>query len=107
MEERIKIMKVNTSAQQTPIASTPKKADAAKTEESSKKEKISTQADTKTSISPKAQELATAKQIATQTPDVRTDKVDNLKKRIQEGTYSVDSQLVADKMIAEHLNTVG
>lgn len=52
-----------------------------------------------------------ALEIARNTPDVREDRVADIKKRIADGTYQVDSGKVADGMmreaILEHLATRG
>ncbi len=56
-------------------------------------------------LSPKARELAEARKkamkIAKETPDVREDKIAEVKKRIQDGTYQVDSGNIADGMMKE------
>ena len=36
-------------------------------------------------------------------PDVREKKVQDLKKKIKDGTYKVDSKKVADRLVDEHL----
>lgn len=38
-------------------------------------------------------------------PDVREQKVKDLKKKIKNGTYKVDAKKVADRLIEEHLKT--
>lgn len=38
-------------------------------------------------------------EILQETPEVRKEKVDELKRQIEEGTYQVDSHQVADKMM--------
>lgn len=57
------------------------------------------------SLSPKAMELAEARkralQVAHDTPAVREDKVAEIKKKIQDGTYQVDSGKIADGMMRE------
>jgi negative regulator of flagellin synthesis FlgM len=52
-------------------------------------------------LSGKAKELAELKQVINQMPEIRTDKVEALKKAIQEGTYQVDSLKIAGKMLEE------
>ena len=52
-------------------------------------------------ISGKAKELEELKQIIHQMPEIRTDKVEALKKAIQEGTYQVDSLKIAGKILEE------
>jgi flagellar biosynthesis anti-sigma factor FlgM len=57
------------------------------------------------SLSPQAREKAEsfkkALDIARTTPDVREDRVADIKKRIKDGTYKVDSGKVADGMLLE------
>lgn len=57
----------------------------------------------KAEISSKAKEYSQAKSIASKTPDVREDRVAELKKKISEGTYRIDEDAIADRMIDEHL----
>ncbi|NDG27169.1 MAG: flagellar biosynthesis anti-sigma factor FlgM [Proteobacteria bacterium] len=44
-----------------------------------------------------------AMETAQNTPDIRRDKVEMLKKSIREGTYHVDSAAIADRLVDEHL----
>lgn len=54
-------------------------------------------------LSTKAQEFQRIRQIVDQTPDVRQDKVRELKDRIESGKYVVDSGKVAARMLGESL----
>ena len=49
----------------------------------------------------RAAEMQKAKQIAQNAPDVREDKIAAIKERIQNGTYQVDSGLIADGIMRE------
>lgn len=49
----------------------------------------------------KAEMYQKALDIARATPDIREDKVDAIKKKIQNGTYQVDSGKIADAMIKD------
>jgi negative regulator of flagellin synthesis FlgM len=53
-------------------------------------------------ISGRAKEFAKARETAANTPDVREEKVAELKRRIQSGQYKVDADAVADRMIQDH-----
>lgn len=53
-------------------------------------------------ISDRAKEFAKAHAVASAAPDVREDRIAELKKRIASGEYKVDSEKVAEKMIGEH-----
>ncbi|MFM8270547.1 MAG: flagellar biosynthesis anti-sigma factor FlgM [Pseudomonadota bacterium] len=54
-------------------------------------------------ISEHAQLMKQASEIARNTPDIRRDKVEMLKKSIQEGTYQIESSQIADRLVDEHL----
>lgn len=56
-------------------------------------------------ISDKARLLQQAAEIASQSPDVHSERVAALKKSITDGTYRVDSEKVAENLIQEHLNS--
>ncbi len=55
------------------------------------------------SLSEKARDINQAKAVIAELPEVREEKVMELKHRIEEGTYRVDGGKVADKMIEESL----
>ena len=57
---------------------------------------------TKVDLSPRAQDMKKAKEIAMNTPDVDEAKVARLQKMIDEGKYSVSAKDVADKMVDAH-----
>lgn len=57
----------------------------------------------KVTLSGRASEVQQARQIIADLPDVRKDKVDDLKARIDDGSYQVDGERVAEKMIGESL----
>ncbi len=56
-------------------------------------------------ISDEARLYKQASDIAHATPDIRAEKVAALKKAVQSGTYKVDTEKVADRLVDEHLNT--
>ncbi len=58
---------------------------------------------TRVEISDTAQLMKQASEIAKSAPDVRQERVNSLKKSIQDGTYQVDSRAVADRLVDEHL----
>lgn len=57
-------------------------------------------------ISEKAKQMAAAKTAAAQAPDVREDRVAELKKKIASGSYKVDANAIADRMVDDHLSAV-
>jgi negative regulator of flagellin synthesis FlgM len=56
-------------------------------------------------ISEHAQLMKQASEIARNTPDIRRDKVEMLKKSIKDGTYQVESSKIADRLVDEHMRT--
>ena len=50
-------------------------------------------------ISTRARELAKARQAVDAAPDVRTEKVADIKKRIEDGTYTVSPKILARKLL--------
>jgi negative regulator of flagellin synthesis FlgM len=59
--------------------------------------------DVKANISSKSKEFVQAKALAHEAPDVRADKVAELKRKISDKSYHVDPGAVADKLVDEHL----
>jgi negative regulator of flagellin synthesis FlgM len=59
----------------------------------------------KPEISSKAREFSQAKDIASNASDVREEKIAELKRRIASGTYQVNAQAIADKMVDEHMSS--
>jgi negative regulator of flagellin synthesis FlgM len=60
-----------------------------------------------TSISSKAKDFAKAKAVASHAPDVREEKIAELKKRIAAGKYKIDDDAVADKLVDDHIKMSG
>lgn len=58
---------------------------------------------TKVDLSPRAQDMKKAKEIAMATPDVDEAKVARLQKLIDGGNYNVSAKDIADKMVDEEL----
>lgn len=58
----------------------------------------------KLEISQKAQDYQAARQVISQTPDIREDKVNQLKKQIEAGTYNIDMTQVADKVVSRYFD---
>ncbi len=54
-------------------------------------------------ISGKAREFSKAKAVASSAPDVREEKVAELKRKISEGKYQVNAEALADRMVDEHM----
>lgn len=59
----------------------------------------------RTEISGKAKDLAHAKDVASQAPDIREQKIAEIKARIAAGKYEVNSKAIADRMVDEHLTS--
>ncbi len=58
---------------------------------------------TKVDLSPRAQQMKKAKEVAMAAPDIREDKVAALQKLIDDGKYNVSAKDIADKMVDEEL----
>lgn len=57
----------------------------------------------KVDLSPRAQDMKKAKDIATQASDINEEKVARLQKMIDDGKYKVDAKDIAGKMVDEQL----
>jgi len=55
----------------------------------------------KIELSTDAEAIETARKVIAEMPDVRADKVEALRKQIQDGTYQVSPESIADKMLTE------
>jgi negative regulator of flagellin synthesis FlgM len=55
-----------------------------------------------TAISSKAKEFAKAQTVASSAPDVREEKIAELRKRIAAGKYKIDDDAIAGRMVDEH-----
>src|SRR6185437_6438761 len=73
--------------------------------ESKQAASTSVDGDAKPEISAKGRELAHAKHVATNAPDIREEKIAKLKEMINAGKYKVDAHAVADRMVDEHLSS--
>ncbi len=101
---------VNSGIQSTQADKLQKSDQASRTDKARQVEKArqdfktppSTNTSANAEISSKAKDAAKAHVVAATTPDVREDRVAELKRKIAEGTYKVDSDAIADKMIREH-----
>jgi negative regulator of flagellin synthesis FlgM len=54
-------------------------------------------------LSPKAKELNEAEKILSTCPDINEEKVAQIKKQIEEGTYQIDSKKIAEKILKDTL----
>jgi negative regulator of flagellin synthesis FlgM len=58
-------------------------------------------------ISSRAKDMAKAKQIATDSPDVREAKIAALREQIQNKKYNVSADAIADKLVDDHIRLAG
>jgi len=58
-------------------------------------------------ISPGAREFLEAKGVAESAPDVREAKIAELRRRIENKEYNVKPEMIAERMVNEHLGTFG
>ena len=61
----------------------------------------------KSEISSRAKDMAKAKQIAADTPDVREAKIAALREQINNKTYNVSADAIADKLVDDHIRLAG
>lgn len=73
------------------------------TAEAGKQVRNGTVPEEKVSLSDRARDTQRIKQAIDKLPDVREEKVQELKSRIKEGTYSVSGEEIAGKMVREAL----
>ena len=69
-------------------------------------EKNQSQQDTVVNLSTASKEAQTAKEIIASEPDVREDKVAELKKEIESGNYNIDNKAVADKIVESFIDEI-
>jgi negative regulator of flagellin synthesis FlgM len=58
----------------------------------------------KVKLSNRSKEFAKAAAVVETSPEVRTEKVDSLKAKVNSGEYKIDPDQVAQKMVEEHLS---
>ena len=109
----MKVSNTGTNSVQSPDVSNAKAAQQAKKAEKTEKGSASSRSSAKSSIpganaelSSKGKDAAKAREVATSTPDVREDKIAEIKQRIASSNYKVDAQAVADKLVDEHLKSI-
>ena len=62
--------------------------------------------DTIVNLSTASKEAKTAREVIASEPDVREDKVAELRKRIESGNYTVDNKAVADKIVDSFIDEI-
>ena len=62
--------------------------------------------DTIVNLSTASKEAQTAREVIASEPDVREDKVAELKNRIESGNYTVDNKAVADKIVDSFIDEI-
>ena len=62
--------------------------------------------DTIVNLSTASKETQTAREIIASEPDVREDKVAELRKRIESGNYTIDNKAVADKIVESFIDEI-
>ncbi len=70
------------------------------------REQDQVQQDTIVNLSTASKETRLAKQIVASEPDMREDKVSELKQKIESGDYTVDHKAVADKMVNSFMDEI-
>jgi flagellar biosynthesis anti-sigma factor FlgM len=107
----MRINQTNSSPVQANDAGSTKKSDRVKTEayeKSSGNAAVSKRSDSASAqISSKARDMAQAKQVATDTPDVRESKIAALREQIQNKKYHVSASDISDRLVDDHLRLAG
>ena len=62
--------------------------------------------DTIVNLSTASKETQTAREIIASEPDVREDKIAELRKRIESGNYTIDNKAVADKIVDSFIDEI-
>jgi negative regulator of flagellin synthesis FlgM len=60
-----------------------------------------TSASEQVNLSSKARDIQRAAEVVRSTPDIRTDRVNKIKKEIENGTYKPDSDVIAEKILKD------
>jgi negative regulator of flagellin synthesis FlgM len=68
--------------------------------------KVETEKDTIVNLSPALKETQLAKEIIASQPDIREDKVSELKQKIESGEYTIDNNAVADKLVDFYIDEI-
>lgn len=66
----------------------------------------STKAKDKYEVSKFAQDYQTAKAAVKNEPDIREDKVSDIKSALASGTYNVSAQEISDKMVSRYFDSI-
>ena len=107
----MRVNPTNSSPIQSTDTSSSKKTDKLKNaayESKDSSSAVSTKSDSaSTEISSKAKEMATAKQVAGDTSDVREAKIAELREKIQNKKYDVSSTAIADRLVDDHIRLAG
>jgi negative regulator of flagellin synthesis FlgM len=69
-------------------------------------EKNQSQQDTIVNLSTASKDVQTANEVIASEPEVREDKVAELKAKIESGNYTIDNQAVADKMVDSFIDEI-
>ena len=79
------------------------KIDAVKTENEKSSVSGNPLATERVDLSSEAKDIQKIKEILDQAPEVREEKVQELKQQIENGSYSINSGMIADEMLGESL----
>jgi len=69
-------------------------------------DKNQSQQDTIVNLSTALKETQTAREVIASEPEMREDKVAELKKRIESGNYTIDNKAVADKIVDAFIDEI-
>ncbi len=105
----MRVNQTGTNPAQSAEVSGARKTDRSQEEQAAKKKGAAQEAGSAatTDISSRGKDAAKAKAAASSAPDVREEKIAELRKKIAAGKYQVDAGAVADRLVDEHIKTAG
>ena len=107
----MRINQTNSSPVQANDAGSAKKSENVKAkayEKSSENQAVSTKTESASAeISSRAKDMAQARQVASDTPDVRESKIAALREQIQNKKYNVSASDISDRLVDDHMRLAG
>lgn len=99
----MKISEIKPQAQTTQYVEQAQKTKQAEKNQTAQSQEVQTHQTDRVDLSDQSKEMKKIYTVQQMAPDIRTDKVQEVKKLVEENRYQVDSKAVADKMIRESL----
>jgi flagellar biosynthesis anti-sigma factor FlgM len=99
----MKISEIKPQAETTQYVDQAQKTKQAEKNQTAQSQEVQSQQTDRVDLSDQSKEMKKIYTVQQMAPDIRTDKVQEVKKLVEENRYQVDSKAVADKMIRESL----